>query len=502
MRELTDRQPDPIFRWRKCTLTPVSSDPSFLYTAELLFSHPNCTKEFARIFNETFLLFKDNVGTFGHILSKDDERYDVILSNPPYVTSGSSIIKEELQSKAETRDAYPINSLGLEGLSIEWIVNSLRPGGRAFVIIPDGILGRVNGGKLRAFILKNCYLDAIVTLPPRTFFSNAELTYVLAITKKSAVNGLLPAQTDPVFTYLVSNIGERLTSVRREEIPENDLPEMEKLFKVFLASKGTTKGMLEKESGRCKIQDFDTFSKTGSHWVVDRWWNKSELVSLGVEKEFAPVTQSELSSALVKFQKDVVEFQKLYDASISSGNMQSVALGRTDLFNLSIGERVLKKELASGLGEVPVFSSNVTEPFGKVVHTTFKSYDEPTIIWGIDGNFDFALKAEGYEFSITDHCGALRFTSDLISPEYLLYALRHRAVVESFNRSFRASLTNMRAFKIEIPINESGKFDFAEQKRLAVQYAKIDKGLMKLRESKIKLDDLFKRFTAPMAFLA
>jgi len=39
-----------------------------IYLAELLFANPDCSKEFARVFNETFTLFKDNLGTFGHII--------------------------------------------------------------------------------------------------------------------------------------------------------------------------------------------------------------------------------------------------------------------------------------------------------------------------------------------------------------------------------------------------------------------------------------------------
>ena len=141
-----------------------------VYLAEILFTHPSCSKEFARVFNETFALFKYNLGTFGHILDDEDEKYDVILSNPPYVTSGTDVIKEEVRRTARTRNAYPVNALGLESLSLEWIVRSLRKGGRAFVIIPDGILARVGGKRLRSHIIRECYLDAIVSLPVRTSY--------------------------------------------------------------------------------------------------------------------------------------------------------------------------------------------------------------------------------------------------------------------------------------------------------------------------------------------
>jgi type I restriction enzyme M protein len=134
----------------------------------------------------------------------------------------------------------------------------------SYLIIPDGILARVGGKKLRDYILRECYLDAIVSLPERTFFANFENTYILAITKKHEAS---EEQTAPVFTYLVSNIGERLTSVKREEISDNDLPEMERLFRIYSGSKATSKDLLQKESARCKIFPIERF-KHEKHWVI------------------------------------------------------------------------------------------------------------------------------------------------------------------------------------------------------------------------------------------
>lgn len=268
-----------------------------VYLAEILFANATRSKEFARVFNDTFRLFKDNLGTFGYIIDEEAEKYDYILSNPPYVTSGTDIIKEEIRRTAKTRNAYPVNALGLESISLEWIVRSLRKGGRAFVIIPDGILGRVGGRKLRDHILRECYLDAIVSLPIRTFFPNFEHTYILAITKKNSPDD---AQTAPVFTYLVSNIGERLTSVRREDIEADDLPEMESLFRIFMGAPTQTKTILEKHSQRCKIQDIKRFQQE-PHWVIDRWWTVQERAALGALESPEAAARGEVDTRLKCF---------------------------------------------------------------------------------------------------------------------------------------------------------------------------------------------------------
>ena len=37
---------------------------------------------------------------------------------------------------------------------MEWIVKALKPQGKAFIVIPDGILNRQNDSNLRKFIIK------------------------------------------------------------------------------------------------------------------------------------------------------------------------------------------------------------------------------------------------------------------------------------------------------------------------------------------------------------
>ena len=329
-----------------------------IYLAELLFTNPSCTGEFARTFNETFTLFKDNLGTFGHIIVSEDQKYDLILSNPPYVTSGSSIIKEEIQRTPETINEYPVGGLGLESLSIEWVIKSLKAGGAAYLIIPDGILARINGKNLRDHILRECFLNAIVSLPRRTFFANAKDTYILAITKKNDPDDV---QTAPVFAYLVSNIGERLTSVRRDEIDLSDLPEMEALFRMFSGAPSTG-DLVAGQSPRCKVFPIAKFRD--SHWVINRWWTRDELSHLESDS-YKVVTEQDFDASLAGLQSACAEYQAtLMSADVSSIRTREVALGDTTLFKTFIGTRVLRRTIKNSTGNIPVYSANVFMPFG------------------------------------------------------------------------------------------------------------------------------------------
>ena len=90
--------------------------------------------------------------------------------------------------------------MGVEGLFMEWIIHALKKGGKAFIVVPDGIFNRQNDKNLRRHILNNCNIDAIISLPIKTFFTTSKKTYILALTKKNSISEL---QTTPVFTYLV-----------------------------------------------------------------------------------------------------------------------------------------------------------------------------------------------------------------------------------------------------------------------------------------------------------
>ena len=464
-----------------------------VYLAELLFANPGCSKEFARVFNETFQLFKDNLGTFGHIVDDESEKYDVVLSNPPYVTSGTNIIKEEIRRTAHTRNAYPVNALGLESLSLEWIVRSLRKGGRAFVIIPDGILARVGGKKLRNHILRECYLDAIVSLPVRTFFPNFKHTYILVITKKHSSDD---KQTEPVFTYLVSNIGERLSSVRREDIDEDDLPEMESLFRIFAAAQGDAKLLLEKQSGRCKIQDIQRFQNE-PHWVTNRWWTAQELTAIGALDSPEAAARDEVDVRMKAFRDALADYDKFAAAKpLRERATVEIKIGDKTLFNIFLGKRVLRKDVNEVGSTIPVYSANVFKPMGKLEKSNIKDFGKVSVLWGIDGNFEFNMIPAGTVFATTDHCGTLQILDRTIVPDYLLSALHRQREEESFNRSFRASLANMRRSTVLVPVKPDGTFDQKAQLEIAERFTKESEKLAALRAEKRKLDEIVDRYIA------
>jgi len=252
-----------------------------IFLSELLKKNSTMLDEFSKLFNTTFKLLSKTI--LGTLSKTEKDRYDLIMTNPPYVTSGSSNYKEAIKRDGRLSDFYKVNAIGVEGLFLEWIIRSLKPSRKAFIVIPDGILNRLHDNKLRRFIKNECIIDGIISLPSNAFYTTPKKTYILAITKKdgwSEAERESDKQKVPVFTYLVSEIGETLDIKRFSTPDKNDLIEMVSLFNQFKGAKTAFKTT----SLRCKIQPIDKFNPD-EHWSVDRWWTKDEKIELRIEEE-------------------------------------------------------------------------------------------------------------------------------------------------------------------------------------------------------------------------
>lgn len=277
-----------------------------IYLSSLIRENPGLTVDFANLFNDTFLLQTNSIlGTLAH---PTENEYDLILTNPPYVMSGSSNLKDEIAKQDELKRYFSVNAMGIEGLFMEWIIRAIKPGGKAFVIVPDSIMNRSNDKRLRDFILEECVIDAVISLPINTFFTTNKKTYILAVTKKVPVmrDGIevKERQTSRVFTYLCSEIGET-RDVYRFDMEQDDLAEAACLFNMFKGSKD----YFTTSDKRCKIVDIDAFY-TGTHWSVDRWWTREERIELGIEEEVESVSIEEFISIVEDTAATLTDFQE------------------------------------------------------------------------------------------------------------------------------------------------------------------------------------------------
>ena len=92
----------------------------------------------------------------------EDNRYDVIMANPPF--KGSI-------DKGDINESLSLPTTKTELLFINRIIKSLRIGGRAGVIVPDGVLfGSSKAHKqARKMLLNECELQGVVSMPSGVF---------------------------------------------------------------------------------------------------------------------------------------------------------------------------------------------------------------------------------------------------------------------------------------------------------------------------------------------
>ena len=92
------------------------------------------------------------------------QRFDVILANPPFA---GKVQDESILSDLN----YKLNTRATELLFLKWFIDHLTKGGRAGVIVPNGVLfGRTNAAtSLRELLLTECDLQAVINLPSGVF---------------------------------------------------------------------------------------------------------------------------------------------------------------------------------------------------------------------------------------------------------------------------------------------------------------------------------------------
>jgi type I restriction-modification system DNA methylase subunit len=465
-----------------------------IYFSEIIKDFPNHTVEFGKIFNDSFTLKTNSI--LGTLRDPIENEYDLILTNPPYVTSGSSNLKEEISKDSELKKYYKINAIGVEGLFMEWIIRALKPNGKAFIVIPDGIFNRQNDKNLREFIKQECFIDGIISLPLNTFFTTNKKTYILCITKK---NNKADTQTDPVFTYLVSEIGES-RDIYRFNVEQNDLNEATTLYNFFKGNKSSFESF--NTDPRCKIFRIDEFSSE-THWIIDRWWSKEEKIALGIEEEDKAVSMLDFSS-LVQDMSDTLSSlsAEIKDSAVKKkSNLEQnfKELKIKDIFDLSQktnSSKFTKTFIEQNSGNIPVYSASDNEKlvgYGYVKDNLPNiRYFENCMIWNIDGSIGQVFMRKG-RFSLSEKVIPLipfDEYKDKLNDLFLKIIIENQAIQENFGFTNKAGKDKLGNLVLKIPILSNGDFDIKAQEEIIEKYNLINDLKSKIVEYKQTIKNL------------
>ena len=150
----------------------------------------------------------------------------VVMTNPPFGSDipitdphilkqfGLAHVWDQSEDGAFRNTGKLQDSVAPEVLFIERVLQFLAPGGRAALVLPNGILSNASDAYIRAWILRHSQVTASVDLPMETFIPEAKvniLTSVLFLRKRSAeeirARDLGGGEDDNVFFAVAERIG-------------------------------------------------------------------------------------------------------------------------------------------------------------------------------------------------------------------------------------------------------------------------------------------------------
>jgi len=100
------------------------------------------------------------------------ERYDIVLTNPPFGTKGAGQIP--------TRDDFTVATSNKQLNFVQHIMTILKDGGRAAIVLPDNCLFEDKAAEVFKIVMEDCNLHTILRLPRGTFvpYANAQANVV------------------------------------------------------------------------------------------------------------------------------------------------------------------------------------------------------------------------------------------------------------------------------------------------------------------------------------
>jgi len=105
------------------------------------------------------------------------QRFDVILTNPPFGTKGAN--------QTPGREDFVVDTSNKQLNFIQHVLTILKPGGRAAVVVPDNVLFANQAGEVFKVLMEDCDVHTVLRCPRGTFspYTEGTKTNVIFFTK-------------------------------------------------------------------------------------------------------------------------------------------------------------------------------------------------------------------------------------------------------------------------------------------------------------------------------
>ena len=185
---------------------------------------------------------------------KWDETFNVIMTNPPFMTPKGGI---------KPHKRFTLKSRRAEALFVDYLIEHLKPSGKAGIIVPDGIVNNKSFFKLRQSLIENG-LYAVVSLHQYVFkpYAGAK-TCILFFDKMLREN-----QGNILFAEMDNDGYQK--GVQRSKIDKDDIPELTKLIIEFKKSSKSELSDIYKYKVNATIINLNTLDKNVYFHYVDQ----------------------------------------------------------------------------------------------------------------------------------------------------------------------------------------------------------------------------------------
>jgi type I restriction enzyme M protein len=219
------------------------------------------------------------------------ERYDCVLTNPPFGTKGAN--------QAPVRDDFTVSTSNKQLNFIQHVVTILKPGGRAAMVLPDNVLFADQAGDVIRYLMEDCNVHTVLRLPNGTFtpYSQGVKANVIFFQKGF--------KTEEVWIY---DCRTNIPSVTKKERPLTAA-----MFTDFETCYGTDpNGMAKRtdqgEEGRFRSFSYSQIKERGFN--LDISWLKDENLE---DPNSLPDPQLLVADAITELSACVDELQLILD---------------------------------------------------------------------------------------------------------------------------------------------------------------------------------------------
>ena len=193
--------------------TKLTKKTSSILKGDTIYGSENTST--ARVARMNMILYGDghsNVNQRDSFANPEEERFDIVLTNPPY------------SQTTRYGNLYAIPSANGDAVAMQHCLKSLVPGGRAAILVKEDFLttgGEI--GRVRDVMFNSAKNFSIVSLPRRLFEPYTPTKTSIIYLEKSG-------KRETTFFFVVRNVGHTF-GARKKSLLKNDLPEVLSNFK-------------------------------------------------------------------------------------------------------------------------------------------------------------------------------------------------------------------------------------------------------------------------------